>query len=587
MKPHRRNGIFLKRALLCALLVVSGGAIRASLPTSCEVATPGACESPNHGKTEAARTVRRLSASSEGECIEQARALTESCARLFDGKAEVTARFRTGPVDTVRQIAPSKEQALVAAPRLPIVYGKNFEAEFQQYGYSPKFAPGVVNFFGDGLVRVRSQNYLQTQLRNGGWSISDFAALATAAISKVPDVASFDWIWDSRSAYSDDRIYVDTRGYAYTLIQGGRTRLKGGKSPNHRPYLLFTNNGSSWSALAIPLPDDRQTWRARIEYNDGNTDNSEPPPILLYDRNEDIKKRSSRLFLYVPVWSSEKLTLREPTLISERSLLQENHSGGANSTVSFGGSIYIVYPGSEAVPERRGTPSYMSIYNRKDNTVQSETLIGFAGTAAAVDNHNIPGACVGINNTIHVLLPGHQEPLRLLSGKVEKSSISWTSNVLVGEEPRKAGGYTYGSLNCDRSGNVYIVSRWAGDDYRFQLVFLHRRPDGQWVSWSGRQHRVLVDPGRAFYAAWRQKVTLDSSGSLYLFYSYYVNQLTKDEIAKLRWRFPFEAWAEVKESVPRLCVKAEDARCWLHPMPELTKVLLRSEDLGRSWQFVQ
>lgn len=587
----KRDRIF---GLLCGLLLLLGpsAASAADQPTrdahvSCEVAIPSDC-APSESKAGIPRTrlVKRIEASTEAACLERARATAATCISLAGVKPEITAKFRNGPVETIRQVTESAKPAIRHdAVRIPIVYGKNFETEIEQYGYSPRFAPGVVNFNNDGLMRIRHRNYLQSQKRDGQWTFMDFAAAAAQSIRRLADVTSFEW--DNRFPNSDHRIYYDTRGWAYTLVQGGRTRLTSSKAVSHRPYLLVSqDDGVTWAAVALRVPDERPTWWTRMEHNDGNNDRSGPPPVLLFDHYWVPEKRSPRLYLYVPQWRGEELTMPPALLVSEKSLLPENHSGAANSLVSTVDRIYIVYPGSQPAPNMRGTPAYMAVFNKKKAAIEGEVLIGFGGTAAKVDNHNIPGVCIGTRQMIHVLLPGHHEALRFLSGKIVGGQLTAALDGAIGQAPTSAGGYTYGSLNCDRVGNVYVTSRWAGDGYRFQLVFLHRKPDGTWENWSGRAHKVLVDPGRTFYGAWRQKLTLDPKGGLFLSYGYYANQLTKDELAKIKWRFPFQTWTEVKELQPRMCVKGND-RCWLHPMPEVNGVVMQSLDSGITWRLVQ
>jgi hypothetical protein len=156
----------------------------------------------------------------------------------------------------------------------------------------------------------------------------------------------------------------------------------------------------------------------------------------------------------------------------------------------------------------------------------------------------------------------------------------------IGEGATRAGGYTYGTLNCDRAGNIWIVSRWAGDQYRFQLVLLHRAPQGQWQTWNRRQHLVMVDPGRAYYGAWRQRAAQDAEGRLYVQYAYYANHLSASELAALKARFPFENWKIAKELAPPQCVAGAERRCFMHPMPEVTHVMLSADPAARSWRFV-
>jgi hypothetical protein len=561
-------------------------------PISCEVAVPSECETTVSLAAKVAqrqRVVKSLAATSEAECLNRAREMTTACVRSSGSGAEITAKFRNGPVSTLVQVSPSapRPPQLGRALTSPIVYGKNFETEFEQFGYNPRFAPGVVNFNADGSIQIRYRNYLETQMKDGRWAYKDLAAAAAEAIRALPNVESFDWVWDNRSAFTDQRIYFDAGGRAYTVVQGGRTRLKDAKSISYRPYLLATrDNGISWRATALAVPDERSTWRARIEYNDGNNDRSLPPPLLLYDREDDATKRSAKLYLYVPQWEKSELTVPAAVLVSEQSLLTENHSGAANSLVSTLDKIYVFYPGSIAQTQARGTPEYMVVFDKQKGAIESEALIGFGGAAAKADNHNIPGACIGTGKLLHVLLPGHQEAMRLRTGSIDATGVRWAPDEAIGEPATSAGGYTYGSLNCDRAGNVYITSRWAGDHYRFELVFLHRQPGGTWTTWGGKRHKVIVDPGRSFYGLWHQHVTLDAKGALFLSYAYYANQLTEEEFSNLKWRFPFHEWTVVKELQPRFCVKNTE-RCWLHPMPDVTDVLMKSENRGMSWALIQ
>jgi hypothetical protein len=107
------------------------------------------------------------------------------------------------------------------------------------------------------------------------------------------------------------------------------------------------------------------------------------------------------------------------------------------------------------------------------------------------------------------------------------------------------------------------------------------------MDWSGKNHKVLVSPGRSFYGVWHQKFTLDNHGDLYLFYSYTPNQLTEDEWETLKLHYPFQSWTEVEELQPPFCVHAIDPRCWLHPMPDITNVVIKSMDRGGSWTLLQ
>jgi hypothetical protein len=367
------------------------------------------------------------------------------------------------------------------------------------------------------------------------------------------------------------------------------TRLKSGSSVSYRPYLLGSaDGGKTWTAAPLAVPDGRATWRATLEHNDANSDRGGPPPVLLFDQGEGQGARVPQLLLATSRWEGSSLMAGAPLRIADKSILVDNHSGGANSLVSTKDRIYVVYPASRTGADGTGTPAYLVAYNKSRGAVESETLLGEGGAAREVDNHNIPGVCIGRDQTVHVVLPGHQEDLRMVSGKLgPDGKPTFAAAQRIGEAASRAGGYTYASLNCDAAGNVTLTSRWSGDRYHFQLVALQRSPQGEWRSWNGRKHLVLVDPGRPFYGAWNQKATQDSDGNFYLYYGYYANHLSPVELASAQERFPFEAWDVAKEVAPPQCVPGSDRRCWMHPMPTLTQVLLKASPSLQSWQFVK
>jgi hypothetical protein len=585
-------------ALLACVTMASAFAqdVRPGSPV-CSVALPPKC-APT-GRSDAvvdSLSVTEIQAAGEQECVDKARELVARCP---DGSgARSLARYRQGPADKLHELAggggSSRAQALASSggrPRtevtLPIVYGRNFEAEFDQFGYSPDFKPGAMSFDSDGRMLVRSGNYLQIRGKDGKWVFVDLSTAAAAAIQRVPDVAGFRWALDTRSANADLNVYVDARNRWYTLVQGMSTRLKADNAVSLRPYLLASSDGgTSWTAIALTVPDGRPSWRATIEHNDGNTDRSGPPPVLTFDQSEREAERSRALFLWTFKWDGGNLGATQ-TRISDRSILVDNHSGGANSLVSTAERIYVTYPGV-ADPKAPGTPAHLVIFDKSKGAVDSESVLAQAGGASSADNHNIPGICVGRDRALHVLLPGHQEDLRMLSGRIggDGRATFGGEPQIIGEPKTRAGGYTYGSLSCDAAGNVFVTSRWAGDRYRFQLVLLRRLPQGEWQSWGRLRHLVMVDPGRPFYGTWRQKTALNGSGQLHIYYAYYANQLSAAEMGALKSRFPFENWKQAKEVTPPQCVSGGERRCWAHPMPEVTSVMLATDAGLKAWRFV-
>lgn len=584
----RMSPICLVPACMAVALAASIGPAHAKdkSAAACEIALPSAC---GESTGTSPMVVTTVDAGSADDCFVRARDAGAECQKRGGASAQdVLARFRRGPAEAKsKPLIPAKRKAVVSL-NLPIVYGKDFSAEFDQFGYDPAFTPGQPSVDQARLI-VRSGDYLEVRSADGGWKFIDLGDAATAAIRKLAGVGSFVWTASYRTDSSDQAVYVDARGDLYTLLQGGATRFAADKRVNYQPYLLHSGDGGkTWQALAIPVPDDRPSWRATIEHNDANNDRSGPPPVLVFDQDEK-PSRSSNLYLVSSAWTNDDLVMRAPVLVSDKSLLTENHSGGSNSLVSTPQRIYVVYPATRAESKMAGTPAYIVSFDRKTGKREREELVSPAGSADRVDNHNIPGICLGKGRSVHVVLPGHQEEMAMRSGNLgDDGRIEWSSEPQrIGERATKAGGYTYASLNCDASGHVVVTTRWSGDDYRFKLALLHRTPAGDWEQWSGRNHLVLVDPGRPYYGAWRQKVAGAADGTLYVFYSYYANHLSSAELAALKKRFPFEDWAIAKEVNPPQCIKGEERRCWIHPMPQVTRVLLRGTRLGESWQFVE
>ncbi len=579
----------LARPVACVLLFAEGvfaqqPGLLTSRPT-CAVAVPAQCAlsgNPSGGLP----MVQRRPADSASECAGLAEQAAASCAG--PQRLEVRALFVDGALRTPvgREPARAGEPSGSEPLTLPITYGKQFQTEEDLLRYRPRYAPNVANLSNAGQLWVRQDPYVQVRLGDRTWSQFNLIEHARAAIEALPDVERFEWRVDRQYVYADMRISFDDQGRAYTLLQSGTTRLRtGAPQAIRRSYLLYRDLDASWRALPIALPDQRPSWRMRIEHMDDNSNRKVPPALLMYDNDADTGKRSGQLYLIAPRWSRGQLELGPLVRIAEDSLLQENHSGAANSVVSANGHVYVVYPSNRQPATGRGTDIKLVSFSRASASVET-TSIATAGGAAAVDNHNVPGICVGTGDRIHVLLPGHQEGLQFLDGKVMGGGkLSWSQPTAIGEQPTAAGGYTYGSLNCNRAGQVMVSSRWAGDGYRFKLVILFRDKDDRWTLWGRRGHLTVVDPGRTYYGAWRQRVSTGPNGSWYLYYAYYANQLTEAEWGDIRGRHPFESWPADEPNAA--CFRTHPFRCFMHPLPEISSVLLYNPGIGKPWEFVQ
>lgn len=563
----------------------------------CQVAVPAVCGNAVEPRTQASTGDDRKAEASPTVLIREATAASPDACRLAaehlhaDTCPTEVAALRYRYADGTRVVDGRVGVGAAARSnetfRVPLRYTAGLPIERDQMGFSPAYLPGPVSHAPSGDLVVRWAHLLQRRSQGGMWQVMDLAQAAKTAIELLPDVAEFRWEWNQGMSYADQRVAFDSKGVMYTLAQGVNWRAKAqGKWSVGLFMLSSSDGGSRWSAQQVPLPDNVARWRARIEVGNGHNDTDGPPTLLIYDADYR-EQRNPSLYVYLRLKGEESgLAQNRLIRIADDSLLQDNHSGAANSTATAGGYVYVTYPRNRPEPDKPGTPAVLVVLDRTRGEKVAEEVVGQGGVAAGVDNHNVPGICMGRNATLQVLLPGHHEDLLFRRGTASGPVIHWQPVERLGVPAVKGGGYTYGSLDCSRDGRTLVTTRWAGNQYRFQLVLLQADAAGVWRSWDGRRHLILVDPGRSFYGAWRQKASLDRNGRIHLYYSSYLNQLTDREYADFRLAFPFEAWDRVALQTPAFCVKGAEPRCWRHPMPDVGAVVIYSDDL-LNWRFLE
>lgn len=387
----------------------------------------------------------------------------------------------------------------------PIQHLPFWRLEREQFGYRPRFVPGVTTFDLHNRPFVRAGRVLQTLDEHGQWVETE---LADPVLAAYPD-------WDGAFAtgpFAEEHVAFDADGDAYTIVNATRSSLG-------QALLLHSGDGGrSWR------PHPIGAGFARMERLDGHNDFTYPPPILLMSG-----PGRSHLDLIVPVKRDDgALDVSTRVRVSEESLLVSNHSGGGNSLCSQGDLVHIVWPGRTPVPGRDGTPQLAATYDRRAGTLTEPVLLGFGGSGVP-DPHNLPAIAADSRGVLHVVLGAHHDPFHY-TRSLEPRSVTggWTEPVAFGEPKRspQEGSYTYAGWVCGPDDTLHCVSRWAGAGYFFRLSYMRKPRDGDWEL---RPHLVIPFGGN--YSVYYHKLNIDRRGRLLVNYVYTRAARFPDEVA--------------------------------------------------------
>jgi hypothetical protein len=417
---------------------------------------------------------------------------------------------------------------------------------------SPSFDSKRIAYIrsGDNLLEIKGQSVV-----NSG----NFKKEAMIAIDR--DVFRGKQKWDGKvldKDLSDESIVFDDYDFAYTIVIPHRSNL------SHAVLLWSPDRCRTWRAIAV------RGRGATLEKKDTFTNTAGPPTVISFDNLGAL----TGPMLWLETFRKDASVIvpdARPALVSSNSLIGLNHSGGGNSTFTTAGRITVVYASNE--PTARGTAIYARIYDRVNHRfVQDPVFLGYSDTKKGPDAHDLPAISGDRAGKLYVIFGAHQAMLKITELNSGKKN-AWSVPLVVGQPKAdgKYGSYTYASLNISQDGTINIFARSEGDHYKFQLVQLQRLPNGQWRNWeNGLLHRVIAEPNRTFYSAWRQRVTTDNSGRLYLNFRFYVNDLTEDEANSLG----------IQDSAKASC---RMDRCWYVNAPTGAPVTLRSSDNGSTW----
>lgn len=459
----------------------------------------------------------------------------------------------------------AKSDALV----LPLNFS-SFKDDPQLAPYADNYSAGTPAFDSSGVEYYRLGKAIIRIDRDGRRVIDQtFGSDAVAAINRDLFAGGS---WDQRWDYGqmvDDRLVFDQQNRVYTIITPRYSNLKSA-------VLLYSEDHMhSWSAIAL------KGRAATLEIWDSFNSHSGPPTVLSYDSYGALTGTS----LWLERFSFGKSGLERqfsPQLVADDSLLGPNHSGGANSSFTVGNKIFIVYPSTQQ--STRGSKIFLREFDLAlGEFVGPAMYLGVAGDISPLnqllspDPHCVPAITADRNGRLNVIFGAHHGMLKMTSSLNPLTGEAWTTPRPIGQplSGGRYGSYTYVSLLTDLEQNIHIFARAEGDGYRFQLVQMKLAPDGSLKRWGGGLlHRVIAEPGRSFYAAWRQKAVFDQSGRIYLHLKYWPDQLTTSEAQQLG----------VSANAKSDC---RGDRCTYSHVPFLYPTTLVSADWGETFHVLQ
>ena len=217
----------------------------------------------------------------------------------------------------------------------PIRHQPWWRLEEALFGYRPEFTPGSACFDADNRPYLRWQDSIQTLDAAGHWLRLPFAQ-APAALFPT---------WDGtfmQGYFADEQVVFDAADEAYTTVNATRSSIG-------RVFLLHSRDRCrTWTAYPVGLG------YPRLERRDGHSRLTRPPALLLHDG-----ALRGVLQLVLPEKRPDgTLDVSRSRVVSEDSLLVDNHSGAGNSVLTLDDRVVIAFPGRTPLPGREtaGTP---------------------------------------------------------------------------------------------------------------------------------------------------------------------------------------------------------------------------------------
>lgn len=503
------------------------------------------------------------------------------------------------------ELDPARASTVTPGKR-PVLHEAFFRGERELLGYDPRFLPtSGVAFDLDNRPYIRAALPDREEgdgSRDGAIQFPD--DMGRWRILSIPDAIRRKYPgWEGTYATGvrdhDTRVASDPEGGLYTVVHLNK--------PRPVNLLLY------WPALTA----DVQVYEVAL-----SGARLEPPAAAGVPRRVPMLLGFAGGRLALSVVSKERggsLSLGAPiTLAPAGCDLNPNHSGAGPALATVGDRTYVVYSSNTPVKNRGeringvpfdgkalldattgenhpGTAQYVISYNHATGEVSVPVLLGFGQNAytPAPDVHNGPTVLADSSGGLHVLLGAHQHHFWYLRSKhpAPQSRDDWTDPIAVGTRRHYDCGLTYTAFAIDSKDTLHLVARNLGRDRDADGAYL---PPDQWRSanmmrtldyfraprraddtWQWEERGSLVVPyWHKAYSIFYQKLSVDRLDRLFLTYYYYAAQLSSEEIAAYRTKWPDERVPEAPDP----------GRLWMRPHDP---VILVSDDGGDTWRVAQ
>ena len=421
----------------------------------------------------------------------------------------------------------------VKAAYTPMRHKAHYIGEREQFGYNPRYLPLQVSFGPDNRPYMWNSTHLVTLSDEGRWVVLD---TSQAVREKHPELGETGFV-----AARDSFLGFDSDGDAYMVARLGP--LKGTSRGFKNGLLHSKDNCRTWTFYQTPVLVER------LERLEGHNQIIGPPPMV-EGRGRELNLVVSYKKLDGTLTAPKRILVGEvipPVVRKGRHWITPAHSGSGNVTATFEGKTHVTWmsvqplKGKQIEDAKRFTakygreglcPAFVATYDHTTGKLGKRVYLGVTRR----DNHNGPVISVDSKGYLHLLIGAHHHNFFYRrSLKPNSTTDGWTAAQPVGPlAPKGQGGYTYTGLVCDRDDALHLVSRYAGDSsYVFRVTY-NRKKAGQ--SWEPNNH--LVYPFRNNYVNWRQKISMDRHGRLFVSYKASHYYLSDEAVAAHRKKWP-------------------------------------------------
>lgn len=435
----------------------------------------------------------------------------------------------------------------------PIMTWAYFKEARAMYGYNPKFVPTFTSTWGDFKFMVYASLMLEYADENGEWHFYDWSG----QIEKYArEVMGFETCKVRAGGfYNETKMRFDNDGDAYMtiMLQGTRADGTGGV---YGVLCHSRDKMKTWDFYRLPRAF------SKMEILDGNNADcmNRPPVIMLHNYwNGDDKSGS---FIIPEKQPDGTLIIPEETVYCEEPVIcTSQHSGKANFAVTVGNKVFMTYgvceenakstelynrnlgympkghsmktlmeqkPGVFADPV--GVPTFIIEYDIDTKTLSEPVFLGYAGRTYW-DAHNWSAISVDPDGYLHAFLIGHHFPLIHTVSKKPADISEWEDVEAIGADTS----ISYASMNIDKEGTIYAITRDSTNSYHFDQVLYRKKKGEEW------ERIKMLHYWKGSYMVWGTDVYMDpETEAIYVNYRSKTNwlELFADDWAAKDFIFP-------------------------------------------------